>query len=797
MFRNFITIALRNLKRQITYSFINIVGLAVGLACSLVIFLYVYGEWSYDRHYHRAENIYRIGVGFFNMGEFAVAPELLRDYLPKQFDGIEHYTRFVRGRQEDLRISEKKFKDIVYYVDSAFFKVFSYEFVAGDRASVMNSPSSIVMTESMALKFFGSTDAMGRTVEVGKERLQFVVAGIVKDPRHNSHLKSSIWLSLNPKELQREHWSSASVYTYVLLNEQFQQTDLKNALDQIIAKEVYPTSPIANGRSLEEYLKDENAVKFYIHPLRDIYLKSKASFDLAPEGNETNLYIFAVIATFILILAAVNFVNLSTARATRRAKEVGVRKTLGTSKARLVLQFLTESVLTSVIALIVAFGLAEIFTLMFYWITGEPLVISLWTDAVGLLFVFGFTIVVGLIAGIYPAFYLTSFQPVKVLKGNTQLTGSQGFRNVLVTFQFSISITLIICSAVVVRQLNFMSTKDLGFNQEDVVTIDNIHKLKTSAVTLRDMLLEKPGVVNASLHSGEPASKAIISYYTYETTDGKEPLTISTYLGDPNYVDALGMQIIEGRNFSKDLASDTAAIILNESAVRALDLESNPVGAIVNKTQKVIGVVRDFHWESLRSEISPLAIILTKEKGVDVPFSQLAIKVQRGKMQEVLNSVERQWKQLVPEEDFQYHFLDENFGALLKKELVLGKAITFFTILAILISCLGLFGLAAYTTEQRTKEISIRKVLGASVSNIVLLLNRQFTVLVIISMMVATPIAYYACTNWLSTFAFRSELSLWLFPVGGMVGLFLSYLTVSYHTLRASRTNPAETLKGE
>lgn len=801
MFKNYLKIAIRSLSRQMMYSFINLIGLAVGLACSLVIFLYVYGEWSHDRHFKNADSIYRVGVAFFNMGEFANGPERLKDFLPKEFAGMDGFTRFQQNKKEVFSVGEKTFKDLAYYVDSSFFSVFTYPFVQGDPATAMMKPASIVLTESMARKYFNDESALGKTIEVGKQKELYVVTGVVKDENnHNSHLKASIWTSLKSEGLDRENWQSATVYTYVRLNEGVSETDLARALDRIIEKEVYPKSLAAkNNMSLEQYIKDENSVRFSTLALKDIYLRSKANLELTAGGNLTNLYIFSIIAVFILILAGVNFINLSTARATRRAKEVGIRKTLGTSRARLISQFLLESVLMSLLAMVISLGLAELFTFVFFWITGQQLSINLWGDLIGLAGVLIFTVIVGIIAGIYPAFYLTSFKPVNVLKGNLQLSRSPLFRNTLVVFQFSISITLIICSAIIFRQFTYMDRKDLGFTKENVLTIDNLYGMKGTAISFKDELAKHPDVINTSLHAGEPGNKSIIAFYTFQTpeTEGSDNApNICTYYGDHNYISVMGYKLKEGRDFDKDLASDTASVILNQAAVRALYLE-NPIGAVLNKDITVIGVVSDFHWESLRNSIAPIAIMVQRETTSNFSYSQLALKLGSSSPAGVLKSAEALWKQRVPDEPFQYHFIDDNFGALLQKEQVLGKAVVFFTALAILISCLGLFGLAAYTTEQRTKEIGIRKVLGASVSNIVLLLNKQFTKLVVVSLLIAIPFSYYATEQWLSGFAYRTTLSFWIFAAGGLLGLCISCVTVAFHSIKASQTNPSETLKCE
>lgn len=797
MLRNFFTVAIRSLRRQMMYSMINIVGLAVGMACSLVIFLYVYGEWSHDKHFKNGDRIYRIGISFFNLGQFAKGPVLLGKHLPNDFTGIKHFTTFNKKNGELLTVGDQSFKDLYYEVDSSFFQVFSYEFKQGDATIAIEKPFSIVLTESMAIKYFKTEDVLGEIIEVGKERVPYQVTAVVRDDDRNSHLKAQIWLSMPPAKDEPLYWTSAAVYSYALLEVGQTQDDLKQALDSLIAKQVFPTAGRMMGKkSVEEYVQDVNSVKFFIHPLRDIYLKSALGMEVSPGGNETNMIVFSIIAVFILVLAAVNFVNLATARATRRAKEVGVRKTLGTTRNKLISQFLMESVMVSLFSMMLALGLAELFSLAFFWITGQHLSVNIWSGALTLSIVFAFGVVVGLISGLYPAFYLTAFNPVKVLKGNL-VTGKQRFRDVLVVFQFAISITLIIATLIIVRQLDYIGSKDLGFEQENTISVDNIDELGHSAISLREEVLQNPFISNACLHAGEPGSKAIISMYVFQTAELPNPLTVTTYMGDHRYLDVMGFRLLAGRKFNPDLMSDTAAIILNESAARALGIAENPVGAVINNEQKVIGVVSDFHWETLRNEIGPVAIVLKNERKPDVWFANLAVKVKSGNASAVLNDLEKKWKQRNPDEPFKYHFLDENFGALVAKEQTFGKAIGFFTILAILISCLGLFGLAAYTTDQRTKEIGIRKVLGATVSNVVMMLNKKFAKLVFVAVLIAVPCSYFAAREWLSAFAYKTDLNPLIFIGGGVLAFVVCGATVAFHSIRAAQTNPSETLKCE
>lgn len=790
MLRNYLLIAIRNLSRQFSYSAINVFGLAIGIACSLVMFLYVYGEWSYDRHFRNADRIFKVGISFYNIGQFGLGPEALGDYLPTDFEGIEAFTRIKRVRDVPLTIGDVSIKELAYYTDTSFFKVFFYEFMEGDPRSALKGSGNIVMTRKMALKYFKGDEALGKIVLVGKEKKPFTVTGIVKDDDRSSQLKSSLWLSIDGELTHEQVWTSAAVYSYMLLKENNGQQDLENALERLLEKQVYPhASGVPSGISFEDYKKNQNSVKFHVHNLRDVHLKSKLNYEISPGGNESNMYTFAAIAMFILFLAAVNFINLTTARASRRAKEVGIRKAIGSTRLKLIFQFTLESVLVSMTAMGLSLVFAEIFLKVFEGVTGDPLINTLWSSGWSILAFGGFAVIVGCLSGIYPALYLTAFKPVRVLKGNLAAAGGSGFRNILVVVQFSISIGLMICSAVILRQMDFMQTRDLGFDQENVLTIDNISVLKDQTGSFRNELSQFSGVTSTSLHTGEPGSKAIMSFTTYQTPAMKEAVTFNTFFGDAEFIKMMGFQLHGGRDFNKDLASDSGAVILNEAAVRALGLEE-PLGAEVNKGQHVIGVVRDFHWESLRNQIAPVAIMLGKD------YYQMGFRLS-GNPSGFLKSAEAKWKQLIQEEPFQYHFLDQNFGELVKKEKVFSKAIGFFTLLAIFISCLGLYGLSAYTAEQRTKEIGIRKVLGANARSIVGMLNRKFSFLVLIAVLIAAPVAAYVMREWLAGFAYRAELQPWIFLTAILLAFMIALLTVSFHALKAALINPADTLKYE
>ena len=791
MIKNYLLIAFRSLKRQLTYSLINIFGLAIGLACSLVILMYVYGEWSYDRHHKNADRIYRIGISFFNMGGFAIGPEALGEFLPR-YEGVEAFTRVGKNSSLSISTGTKEFKELAYYTDNSFFKIFSYEFVQGDAHTALKDANAMVITQSMAKNFFGDMDPLGQTLLIGKDKKPFTVTGIVKDDSRNSQLKSSIWLS-NINELSHEMlWTSANPYNYVMMKEGQQQKDLDAVLANLLEKEVYPkANGVPAGISFEDYKKHPNAVQFFVHALTDVHLESKLNYEISPGGDKTTIYTFGAVSVFILLLASVNFINLTTARASRRAKEVGVRKVVGSSRTKLIAQFITESLMVSAVAMVLAILFGKLFLYIFQMITGSELILTLW-NAWNLMVLVIFALVVGLLSGIYPAFYLTAFKPVNVLKGNWSVSGGALFRNVLVVAQFTISLCLMMCAAVIIRQMEFMKSKDLGFNQQNIITIDRIPALKEHAEAFRDQLSKLADISEASLHSGEPGNESVSTFSGFKSKNMQEGVAINTYLGDEQFIPLMSFQLIKGRTFNKALASDTAAVILNEAAVKLLGL-TEPVGTILEDGLTVVGVVKDFHWESLRQKIAPSAFMLGRTNN----YFQLSLRINNVSASKVIKATEAEWKKLVPDEPLSYHFVDENFGQMLEKEKVLGNAIGFFTVLAILISCLGLYGLSAYTTEQRSKEIGIRKVLGANASHILVMLNRKFATLVLISAGIATPLTLYFMNKWIHGFAYHVELQAWIFISAILCAFVIALFTVSFHSIKASMTNPVDTLKHE
>jgi len=787
MLKTYVSIALRNFRKFKVYSFINVFGLAVGFASALVIGLWVYQEWSTDHHFEHADRIYRVGVNFMNVGDMAVGPVQFNEFV-RDFPEIRQTTRLNGPSEIEVHIGEQQFKESrAYYADSTFFDVFSYNFVQGDRTTAMDQPNAMVLTHPLAQKYFGDASAIGKTILIGEEKTPYLVTGVIDVGNHPSHINADLWL--HRQYQNNENWLSASVYNYVLLQEGVTPSALADRLDDLIETHVYPSLPISSP--YEEWKHSEGAYRFIPIAVPDIYLTSDLKFEPSPVGSKSNVVTFGAIAVLILLIAGVNYINITTARASIRAKEVGVRKTLGGSKGALVAQFLCESVIVSGLALVIAFALSELFLYLFENITGLKLLESLFVTPERLLPVFLIALGIGVAAGLYPAFYLTAFEPMRVLKGQIHSrSGSKSrFRNILVLLQFTIAICLLVGTAVVYKQLEFMRTRDLGLNTENVLVINNAKLLGNQKHAFKQTLSRHSGVVSASYNKRVPAGSSIW-VTAFKTAEMQEDLPMQSFHGDYDMIPTLGFRMVEGRNFSRDLASDSSAVILNQSAVQALGLQE-PLGSILNDNLRVIGVVADFNFESLRKAIEPVALTL------DTDGDRLAVRLQGGNVRDARQYAESVWNEFGMTEPMSSYFLDENFEELLQKERILSKAVLIFTALAIFISCLGLYGLSAYMTEQRTKEVSIRKVFGATVTSVVTLLSRDFLKLVLLANAIAWPIAWYAVNGWLQNFAYRIDLGWSVFLLSALLALGIALVTVSAQAIKAAYTNPAEALHYE
>ena len=785
MFKNYLLVSFRNLKKHFTYSFVNIFGLTVGLACTLIIGIWVHQEYSYDRHFKDSDKIFRVGVNFFNIGNMAIGPEILHEKLAPYPD-VEYVTSMgtygdVLFVMEDREIPiERSFK-----ADKNFFKVFSYDFLQGDPTTATEEPNSIVLTAEAAIKLFGNTDVLNRTLQIKDDSRTFKITGVV-DGANQSHISANMWFSTElPTNGQ---WPSASSYQYVKMKGENPDVRLAEILDE---QQEEIRSMFAPDQSLEEF-KASGLYTFLPLAIQDIHLNSEQRFEPSPTGNKQTTNVFAGIALLILILASINFINISTARATTRAKEVGIRKSLGTNRTELIMQFTIESILVCLIAVTLAVGVGEFFLILFEKITGLELLTTLFGNPQQFIFIGLGAILLGILAGTYPAIYITRFKAVNVLKGNLEIGEKGTLRNGLVLFQFSISICLLIVAIFIYNQLSYIENKDMGFDMENVMVVDIRHEISPeNSRVLKDKLLGKSYVEKVSINDRVPANSNTLSITSVRNDDDKE-VYIQQFSGDEDLLECMGYRLLEGRNFSRNLVTDTAAMIINESAVAELELD-DPVGKTLRDGKyRIIGVISDFNYESLKKKVGPAMLRLDTESK-----NNLTIKFSGEHSKELIADINDLWISLGGKGEPNYYFLDENFARLVQREKVLSKAVLIFTVLAMFISCLGLYGLSIFTAERRTKEIGIRRVLGASVRSIAGLLSQNFAKSVLIAFVIASPIAYYISKDWLSNYAYRVEVSWVPFALGGCIALVLALITISWQSIRAALKNPVVSLRSE
>ena len=788
--------------RQKGYSAINIIGLSLGIAATIIILIYIVDELGYDKMHLDAEQIYRVGFSMRLQGNEIKTAEScapLAETMQKEIPQVAEVVRFGVWETMPMGIGDRNFTEKrVLVADSNFFKFFSFPVVKGNVETFLKGPDKLVITESAALRYFGSEDPIGKMIMRGAERAAAEVVGLVKDPPHNSHISFDMVLSGESWDFMDEpQWTSYNLYTYFKTHSGADLSAVKKHLDGMVETHMGAELERYVGMSLEEFRKQGNDVGLFIQPMLDIHLKSNLSGEITPNGNIQYLYIFAVIALFIILVACINFMNLSTARSANRAKEVGIRKTIGAFRSRLVFQFIAESLLYAFLSTLLALAVVSLSLGGFNILAGKQLTLSVFSNPLVIASLLLFTIIIGLVAGSYPAFYLTSFKPTEVLKGKIRSEfKNSALRNALVVFQFIISIALIFGSMVVYRQLQFIQKKNLGFDKENVVNLLHTLSLKTNAQAFKNELTMHPSFKGASYANYLPPRISWSSAFRKAGSEQDFPLNV--YQVDHDHLKTMGYEIAEGRFFSPEFKSDTAAIILNETAYRQMAFNNLEEAVVLTyRTEpptplKVIGVLKDFNYHSLRDNVRPMAILLGSE-----PNLEMAIRLSKGNTREQIELLESIWKKYAPDAPFEYSFVDENFDALFRAEQRMSQIILVFTVLAISIACLGLFGLAAYTAEQRAKEISIRKVMGASVSQVMVLMTKGFTILVLAAFVIATPVAWYFAENWLSGFANRIQINYTFVIVSGIIAMLIALITVSYQSVKAARENPVKAMRLE
>jgi putative ABC transport system permease protein len=807
MIRNFLIVAFRNLWRNKAFSAINMIGLALGIATCLMILLYVGHEVGYDRYNDKADRIVRVTLDAKMQGgvikeSFVMPP--VGPTLKKDFPEVLEATRIRTYGSPRLSNGKDIFREGAFaFVDSNFFRVFTIPLVEGDASTALILPNSVVITKAVARKYFGSEEALGQTIVFREDNLApMKVTGVIDEIPENSHFHFSLLASMaGLSEARDPTWVNGSFHTYLLLQKGYDYRKLEAQLPRVVDKYIAPQFQKALGISLGDYRKAGNSINLLLQPLTDIHLHSNLGGEIEPGGDIRYVYIFLVVAVFILLIACINFMNLSTASASKRAREVGIRKVLGSLKGQLVGQFLGESMLLTAFSMGLALLLVYAALPLFNVLTRQNLSIHWGSMARLAPALIGFGLFTGVLAGSYPAFFLSAFNPVAVLKG--RLTSGKGgvrLRSGLVVFQFFISISLIVGTVVVYRQLSFIRHERLGYDRDHVVVVQEAWWLGKNLDAYRQELLNDPRVVSVSLSGFLPAGQTYGSTYMVNP-DGNAAQVVKTvcYEVDGSYIPTLGMQLAAGRNFSKAFGTDSTAVIVNETAARTLGWGRSALGHTIShieengtrKVYQVIGVVKDFHFRSFHELITPVVM----ELGGDA--SNMIVRTRTGDYAGLLADLKRKWEDAKAEAPFTYSFLDNRFNDSIEAEENIGRILGIFAGLTIFVACLGLFGLATFTAEQRTKEIGIRKVLGADTRTIVALLSRDFLRLVVLAFLIAAPVAWLFANRWLQDFAYRVGVSWWIFALAAGLTLAITLLTVSLRAVKAALANPVDSLRME
>ncbi len=781
---------LRQFRKYPSFSLINLGGLSIGIAASFVLLVYSQRELSTDRQFHDAGRIARIGTDFFHMGPFAISQPMLRPMLKLTCKDVEDATAISASSVEvRTSIQDRAFTDNTsWYIDSSFFKVFSYTADAGALPLQGLAPNETVISGTYAQRYFGKEDPIGKTLYIGKEMKPYKVVAVLHQGFEKSHLRPQLLLprSSDPNE-NTSNWASCNYYNYVLLKKGASVEGLHTWLDRLREKVVYPSA--GTSMSYKEWANASNTISFVTQPLTSIYFDNSLKFDIDDNGNLTQVKLLETVAFLLILLAIINYVNLVTARSSIRSKEMGLKKTFGASRPALISQLLRESILFSIVAMFLACGLIQLILSCYQHLTGSDLTGPIPFLSANYVYLFLFTLAIGCLAGLYPAFYLTGERNRLTIRSSGAGKDRPAIRNVLVTFQFAIATGLVFVSFTVFSQLKYIRTKDKGFRSEGLLVVDNIGPLKEHAEAFRQLVAQQASVVSTSFCTRTPAGSTLVMG-TYTNPATNKNMSIQDFPGDDHYIATLGMRLTSGRNFNKNLLSDTNSLILNESAVAALGL-FNPVGTLINGSERVIGVVKDFNYASFREKIEP-AILRYKPEG-----RTLVIRVRGGNTAALISWLETSAKTFQPDMAPNISFLDDQFAQLAQKERLLGNAIAFFTVLAILLAILGLLGLTMFTIERRIKEIGIRKILGAGRLSILSLVSADFIRLALIAAFVALPLSWWLIHRWLDNFAYRVSVGVGAFVVTEALILLIAFIVIGTLTLRTLAADPVKNLRTE
>jgi putative ABC transport system permease protein len=810
MFKNYIKIAWRSLKKQAFFTFLNTFGLAIGMAGALMISLYIYDELSYDKMFADADRIYRIDADIkFGGAEIKAAESAppMAGALKRDYSQVESTVRFrtlgsMYVKKVGGETSSKENK--VTYADSTFFQFFGIDLLAGNSKTALTGTNSLVLTKTAAEKYFGSTDVLGQNMLLDNSDT-YTVTGVIDDMPKNSYFNEySVFLAMAGNVASREElWGSNNYFTFVKLIPEAKVEDFQAPLQGMLERYMLPwAQKYFPGMTAESFAASGNYIRYHTIALTDIHLHSDRSSEMNATSSMQNIYILSFIGLFLIILASVNFMNLSTAHSLKRAKEVGVRKTLGSNKMNLIFQFLTESGLIAFISLIAALLITMITLPFFNGFTGKSIAIP-FSQPLFWLLLLAATILLGLFSGCYPAFFMSRFTPVKTLKGGaSESVGNGRVRNALVIFQFSISVFLIVSTLVVFQQLNFIQSKDLGFTKDQVLLINEISPLGSKTNAFKEEILKMGNVENVTLSNfyPTPSWRSDTSFFQEGTKSQENAIQMQTWDVDMDYLKTLEMDVVAGRDFNKQYASDSTAIIINEAtlpilsvtAQEALGMRISEEIDMENPTYyTIIGVVKDFHFKSLRENIGALGL------HVENNAENMAVRLSGGDYSKSIAEIENIWNSMAPGQPFDYQFMDEAFYSTYNSEQKLSQIFFIFTILSIFIACLGLFGLAAFNAEKRTKEIGVRKVLGATVSQISYRLTVDFLKLVGVAILISLPLGWFAMNKWLEDFSYRIEIGLGVFVLAAVLAIVVAIVTVSYQSIKAAIVNPVKSLRSE
>jgi len=798
MLSSYLKMVFRTIRKHKGYSILNLSGLAIGMACCILILLFIQDELSYDKTHENKDRIYRLisdGEVGGSLSHFALAPFAAPPAFTQEIPEVEFYVRILQiGRQQPITYEDKTFEEIgIFLADETFFQIFSHRFIAGNPERALEEPNSVVITEETALRLFGDEDPIGKVLEFAPIK-QIHITGVIEDVPKNSHFRFNYMVSLKSLSEQQmqglNQWLSISGWAYLLLTEGADPAAIQTKFADIVEKHT--------GEQARQY---GISISFLLQKMTDIHLRSNLQGEIEANSNIIYVYVFSAIALFILIIACINFMNLSTARSANRAREVGLRKMFGAYRKNIINQFLAESILLSLTALIFAVILAALALPIFNNFSGKEMSVDYLAKGImvaGMLVLIIFT---GLLAGFYPAFFLSSFQPTAVFRGKlSKGSASSLLRKILVVFQFSISVVLITCTGIVLNQIDYLKNKNLGFDKEQVMAV-----LVQSSSTAKNYkgikaeLLQNPNILNVSFSAVVPIRGGELRLMIPEGKSQGETYSIYVMRSDHDFQKTYKMELLAGRDFSEEFSTDaTEAYIINETAARKFGWKNEEslgkkLAFAEGRPGRIIGVVKDFHFQSLQQIIEPLALMIDEQN-----LAFVSLKINTKNVSDTLDFVKDKWGKFESNREFDYFFIDEEFASLYASEEQLSNILSFFALMAIFIACLGLFGLASFTAEQRTKEIGSRKVMGATVQNIVFHLSKEFVRWVLVANLIAWPSAYFLMRNyWLMNFPYRINPHIVTFLLAGVISIFIALITVSFQVIRAAISNPVESLRYE